>query len=301
MEERNTVKFKKDEFNVKEYIKESLGKGKVSRIKIEYTPVGEKVIVSTHKPGIVIGRKGEKIHELTMILKNKFKLENPSVEIDEIKYPEFDAQIIADEIALGLERFGPLRFKVIAYRTLQKVMKAGALGVEIKLGGKLPSKRARKWKFTQGYLKKTGNEARVVDRAQAIAQTKPGTVGVKVAILSPHVVMKDRIKIDEEMLKILGEKKEIQEEKPKKKVVKKKEKKEDTDKKETKKKITETKVSEDKVPDNKETPVEETNTQDNNSDEPQKQTSDSQLTTKENPEPKGEAKSTKSKSEEEEK
>ena len=137
MEERQTVKFKKDEFAIKEYIKSILGKGKISRVRIEYTPIGEKVIVSTNKPGLVIGRKGEKIEELTNVLKTKFKLENPRVEIDEIIHPEFDAQIIADEIALGLERLGPLKFKVIAYKNLQRVMNAGALGVEIVLGGKL--------------------------------------------------------------------------------------------------------------------------------------------------------------------
>ena len=47
-------------------IKKALGKGKVSRVKIQYTPVGEKIIISTHKPGLVIGRKGEKIEELTL-------------------------------------------------------------------------------------------------------------------------------------------------------------------------------------------------------------------------------------------
>lgn len=205
MEERNIVKFKKDEFAIREYVRKSVGKGKISRVKIEYTPVGEKIIVSTNKPGLVIGRKGERINELTRELKMRFKLENPHVEIDEITEPEFDAQIIADEIALSLERFGPLRFKVIAYRTLEKIIKAGAQGVEIRISGKLPGSRARTWRFAQGYLKKTGDSAKIVDRAQARAQTKPGTVGVKVSILSPHVELTDRIKIDEEFIKKLKE------------------------------------------------------------------------------------------------
>ena len=196
MEERNVVDFKKKEFAIKEYIKSVLEKGKISRVRIEYTPIGEKIIVATHKPGLVIGRKGEKIDELTRTLKTRFKFENPSIEIEEIKKPEFDAQIMADDIALSLERFGPLRFKVIAYRALQKIMEAGALGVEIVLGGKLPSARAKSWRFSQGYLKKTGDSAKVVERAKSIAQTKPGTVGVKVAILPPNVVLKDRIRID---------------------------------------------------------------------------------------------------------
>jgi len=228
MEERKTVKFKKKEFAIRENIKKILGKGKVSSVKIEYTPIGEKIIISTHKPGLVIGRKGEKINELTRSLKSNFKLENPNIEINEIIQPEFDAQINADEIALSLERFGPLRFKVIAYKTLQRIIDAGALGVEIVLGGKLPGQRAKSWRFAKGYLKKTGDSAKVVDRAQSRAQTKPGTVGIKVSILSPYAILKDRIKIDEELIKKLkdnsNEPIEIEENKSKtkSKIVKKK-------------------------------------------------------------------------------
>lgn len=200
MEEKNVVKFKKEEFSIKEFIKESLGRGRVSGVRIEYTPVGEKVIVSTHKSGLVIGRGGERINELTKTLKEKFKLENPRVEVDEILKPEFDAQINADEIAMALERFGPLKFKVIAYRALQRIMDAGALGVEIRLGGKLPGSRAKSWRFAQGYLKKTGESSKLVDRAQARAETRPGTVGVKVSILSPDVLLTDRINVDEKIL-----------------------------------------------------------------------------------------------------
>lgn len=221
MEERKVVQFKKEEFEVREYVKKRLGKGKVSRIKIEYTPVGEKIIISTHKPGLVIGRKGEKIDELTRVLKKRFKLENPKIEIEEIRNPSLDAQIIADDIALSLERFGPLRFKVIAYRMLQRIIEAGALGAEIRLNGKLPGVRARPWRFAQGYLKKTGDPAKVVDRARARAETKPGTVGVKVAILSPEAELKDKIKISDEIIEKLKKDAEALEEEPKTKSKKK--------------------------------------------------------------------------------
>jgi small subunit ribosomal protein S3 len=221
MEERKTVEFKKREFAIKEKIKEIMEKGKVSKVRIEYTPIGEKIIVSTHKPGLVIGRKGEKIAELTRALKDNFKLENPNIEIDEILEPEFDAQINADEIALGLERFGPLKFKVISYRALQRILAAGALGVEIVLSGKLPGSRAKTWRFSKGYLKKTGDSAKVVDRAQARAQTKPGVVGIKVSILSPHAILKDKITIDDELIRKLKanseEKEEVEVPKTKKK------------------------------------------------------------------------------------
>jgi small subunit ribosomal protein S3 len=224
MEERKIVQFKKDELKVKEYIKRSLGKGRISNVRIEYTPVGEKIIVSTNKPGLVIGRKGEKIDELTRTLKRRFKLENPHIDIFEIKKMEYDAQLIADEIAMGLERLGPLKFKVIAYRTLQRIIDAGALGVEIRLSGKLPSSRARTWRFAHGYLKKTGDSAKIVDKAQSRAQTKPGTIGIKVSILSPDAILKDRIYVNDEMMNQIEKGKierEIEEEEGKKKEKKK--------------------------------------------------------------------------------
>ncbi len=199
MEEKQTVKLKKEEFAIKESVKKMLGKGKVSKVRIEYTPVGEKIIISTSKPGLIIGKGGEKLNEITEYLRKNFKFENLHLDVEEIMEPEFDAQVIADEIALGLERFGPLKFKILAYRNLEKVMRAGALGCEIRLSGKLPSSRAKTWRFAQGYLKKTGDSAKVVDRAQSRAETKPGTVGIKVSILSPHAVLKDKIFINEEL------------------------------------------------------------------------------------------------------
>ena len=200
MEEKQVVKLKKDEFAIKEYVKAILGKGKVSKVRIEYTPIGEKVIISTNKPGLIIGKRGEKIEELTSVLKAKFKLENPRIEIDEITQPELDAQLVADEIAISLERLGPLKFKVIAYKNLQRIMNAGALGAEIVLGGKLPSARAKTWRFSQGYLRKVGDSAKVVDRAMAVAQTRPGTVGVKVSILSPTAILSDKLELNEDLI-----------------------------------------------------------------------------------------------------
>jgi small subunit ribosomal protein S3 len=200
MEEKKVVKFKKEELAIKEYVKKNLGKGKISKIIIEYTPVGEKLVVSTNKPGLVIGRKGEKISELTRVLKKRFKLENPHIEIDEIMNSDLDAQLVADNIALSLERFGPIKFKVVAYKSLKRIMDAGALGSEIRLSGKLPGARAKSWRFAQGYLKKAGESAKVVDRAISIAQTKPGSVGVKVAILTRNAVLKDKIHIDDQLI-----------------------------------------------------------------------------------------------------
>lgn len=225
MEERKFVAFKKEELRVREYIKKELGKGRISAVIIEYTPVGEKIKVYTSRPGIVIGRKGEKIGELTAVLKKRFSLDNPHIEICEIHEPMLDAQLVADEIAVLLERRGSLKFKVIAYKTLQQIVKSGALGTEIVLSGKLPSDRARTWRFTHGYLKKTGDPAKIVDRAKAQATTISGVVGIKVSILKPDAELHDQIKVDEKMLsriRITSEEKGEPEEEPKKKTTKKK-------------------------------------------------------------------------------
>ncbi len=193
MIEKKFIKAKKDELALKEFVKKSIGKGKISNIKIERTPIGEKIILVTSKPGLVIGRRGESIQDLTTVLKTKFNLENPKLEISEIEKPEFDAQTVADSIAMSLERFGPNSFKIIAYKALERIKKSGALGCEIHLSGRLPSEKARSWRFHFGYLKKTGDVVKLVNKAEAVAQTRPGTVGIKVAILPPDVNIPDKI------------------------------------------------------------------------------------------------------------
>lgn len=223
MDEKKFVQLKEEELEVREYIKNSLGKGRISEVAIEYTPVGEKIIVATNKPGLVIGTRGDKINELTSVLKKRFKLDNPHIEIREITEPLFDAQLVADEIAIGLERKGSLKFKVIAYRMLESIMRSGALGAEIVLSGKLPSDRAKSWRFAQGYLKKTGNPAKVVRRAMAQAKTMAGVIGIKVSILPPSAPIHDRIVVDQALIQALNAQFEqskevvVQEKAPKKK------------------------------------------------------------------------------------
>ena len=82
---------------------------------------------------------------------------------------------------------------------LQKIVDAGAAGVEIRLSGKLPSERAKSWRFASGYLKKTGDAAKIVDNAQSVGKTTAGVIGVKVAILSPDKKIHDQINVNDEM------------------------------------------------------------------------------------------------------
>ncbi len=218
MIERKIIEAKKNEYAVKEYVKKVLGKGKVSDIKIEKTPIGERIIIFTTRPGLIIGNRGETIHELTNVLKKQFKLENPKIEVSEIMEPEFDAKNVADQIAMALERFGPQSFKMRAYRALERLKSAGALGAEVVLSGKLPAEKARAWRFKYGYLKKTG-EIKIVNKAESTAKTKPGIVGVKVSIVPKGAIISDKINTDltpdiiEEVIEIKDVKEEIKEEK----------------------------------------------------------------------------------------
>lgn len=227
MEHKKFVNFKKDELKVREYIMNELGKGRISSVTIEYTPIGEKILVATSRPGLVIGRKGEKIADLTRVLKKNFKLDNPHIEIVEIRDPLLDAQLVADEIAILLERKGSLKFKVVAYKMLQQIIKEGALGAELALSGKLPSDRARTWRFAQGYLKKTGDPAKLVGTAQSQAVTPLGVIGIQVKILRPDADLKDKIDINDsvrqkiKLSQVESSAPKEEEEKPKKKTAKK--------------------------------------------------------------------------------
>ena len=161
------------------------------------TPLGERVVVYTSRPGLIVGKKGANIKILTKILKEKYKMDNPQIEVGEIVNPDLDAATIAKGLVSGLMRFGAKRFKVMSYKALEGVMKAGAKGVEIVVGGRgLPGERARTWRFYAGYLKKSGDVAEsYVDKAVEAANLKSGTVGVKVSVLHPDTKLPDSVEI----------------------------------------------------------------------------------------------------------
>lgn len=199
MIERKFINENLQEFQVQEFIQESLKNVGHSHTKLLRTPLGEKIVIYASRPGLIVGRKGENIKKLTNVLKKRFNFENPQIEISEVENPNLDAQIVAERIASTLERFGIQKFKAIGHKTMQEVMNAGALGIEISMSGKIPSARAKSWRFYSGYLKKSGDIALTgVKHAHAQAQLKPGTVGVKVSILPPDIQRPDDVTITEQ-------------------------------------------------------------------------------------------------------
>lgn len=226
MIERQIIMRKTKELQIKEYIASQLTKAGYSKTEIQRTPLGDKVIIYASRPGLVVGRKGENISKLTKVLKSRFKMENPQIEIGEVEEPHFDVKSIAERIAYSLETFGSKRFKSIGYKTLQNIINAGALGAEIVIGGRgVPGARAKSWRFSAGYLKKSGDiSENKIRRAQAIAKLKSGAIGIKVSIMTPDIQLPDKITIrsKEELEKIKSEEtKEIPKKQTKKKRTKK--------------------------------------------------------------------------------
>jgi small subunit ribosomal protein S3 len=227
MIERKFVSEKIREFQIQKYVRNSLRNAGLSHVKVQRTPLGEKIIVYTSRPGIVVGRKGQNIKQLTKTLKKEFELENPQIEISEVESTGLNASIMAENIASYLEKFGTKNFKGIGHKIMTRVMDSGALGVEIILSGKIPSSRAKSWRFYSGYLRKCGDVSiEGVDRAYAIAQLKSGIVGIKLSIMPPDIKLPDDIHILEEKEEVIEEvkeenKEETKEEKKPKKTTKK--------------------------------------------------------------------------------
>tara|TARA_Y100000310_G_C20685139_1_gene818492 strand:- start:845 stop:1792 length:948 start_codon:yes stop_codon:yes gene_type:complete len=220
MMERDFIAQKTKEFHIKKYLETKLSNVGLSQIRLKKIPLGEKIIIHTSRPSLVVGSKGANIKDLTKYLKKQFKLENPQIEIIEIKDIFLDANVVAERIAFSLERFGSARFKGVGHKTIENVMKAGALGIEILISGKIPGARAKSWRFYQGYLKKCGDISITgVSKAKKVAALKSGIIGIKVSIMPPDIKLPDKIKILEEPTEEVVE--EVEDKKGKKKPAKK--------------------------------------------------------------------------------
>lgn len=196
MMERDFIAQKTKEFLIKRYLESKLSNVGLSQIKLKKIPLGEKIIIYTSRPSLIVGSKGANIKDLTNYLKKEFKLENPQIEINEIKNVFLDANVVAERIVSFLERFGSARFKSIGHKMMENVMNAGALGIEIIVSGKIPGARAKSWRFYQGYLKKCGDVSfSGIKRAKKVAALKSGIIGVKVSIMPPDIKLPDKIKI----------------------------------------------------------------------------------------------------------
>ncbi|MEM5804393.1 MAG: 30S ribosomal protein S3 [Candidatus Aenigmatarchaeota archaeon] len=167
---------------VDEFLSKEFARAGYSHSDIQRTPLSMRITVFAQKPGMVIGRGGKTIEAMTQALKEKFGIENPQLDVQEVENPDLDASIISKQIAAAIER--GLNYKRVVNLALTRIMQAGALGVAIRISGKLGGEIGRTEKFSAGYLKFTGEPAEKMRKAYATAQVKLGHIGIQVRILS---------------------------------------------------------------------------------------------------------------------
>jgi small subunit ribosomal protein S3 len=170
---------------------------------IQRTPIGTRLNILVERPGMVIGKAGSKIKDLTETIQNKFNVDNPQIEIQEAgASAPLNAQIMAEKLAEALER--GWHFRRAGHSTVRRIMNAGAKGCQIIIAGKLTGARHRTEKFTEGHVKYCGDIVKqIMDEGYATSKLKAGVLGVKVRIMKPDAKLPDEIK------PILPEKKEV--------------------------------------------------------------------------------------------
>ncbi len=179
-----------------EYFAEQLNRAGYGGMELNRTPMGTQIIIYSEKPGMVIGKAGKVIRKLTRDVAIKYNLENPQIDAQEVKRPELNAQMMASRLAASIER--GWYFRKAGHNTIRAVMNAGALGCEVIISGKLTGARSRVEKFIDGYIKHSGHPVQeVVDEGFAVAVKKLGTLGCKVRIIQPGVILPDSYRIKE--------------------------------------------------------------------------------------------------------
>ncbi|WP_267640282.1 30S ribosomal protein S3 [Haloarchaeobius amylolyticus] len=181
---------------IDEFFAEELGRAGYGGMEVAKTPMGTQIVLKAEKPGMVIGKGGENIRKVTTMLEEKFNLEDPQIDVQEVEEPDLNARIVADRLANALER--GWYFRKAGHTTLERIMDAGALGAEIVLSGKVTGARSRVEKFNDGYIKHNGEPAEeIVDEGQGVAVMKLGTIGVTVKIIPPEAELPDDFEIYE--------------------------------------------------------------------------------------------------------
>ena len=189
----------KDNYNMmllKDYLRAKIKDAGFSNAEVSKTPTGTRIVLHVTRPGIVIGRKGTGIKELTEKLESDFGMKNPQIAVEEIPKPELSPEVMCNRMASHLER--GTAFRRATMWTIQQIMEGGAMGVEITISGKLRGDRSAFEKHSQGILPRAGHHADVIV-AEDIAhvETAMGLIGVRIRIaqkekLIPEFEMKGK-------------------------------------------------------------------------------------------------------------
>ncbi len=173
---------------LKEYLMKEVSRAGFGGLDVQRTPMGTRVILTTERPGLVIGRRGQTIKNLTTVIEERFGFENPQIEVQEVENASLNAQIMAEKLAFSLER--GWHFRRAGHSTVRRIMDAGARGCHIIVAGKLTGQRHRTEKFKEGNIKFCGEtKENFMDHGYAVAKLKMGVIGVTVEIMSKDAKM----------------------------------------------------------------------------------------------------------------
>ena len=174
------------------FLAKELERAGYASAEIARTPLGTRIIIYAMKPGLIIGRRGENIRELTKVIEEKFKLSNPQIAVSEIEVPELNARIMASRIVDSLQK--GTHFRRTSFWVLNQIMKGGALGAEIVVRGTLTSQRHRSEKSRAGYIPRSGDPALKNTRLAVVhVKLKQGLLGINVKIIPPDASFPDRL------------------------------------------------------------------------------------------------------------
>ena len=174
-----------EDSRLRKYVKEKLFHAGISKIEIERAADKVRLIIFTARPGIVIGRKGVEIEKLRAELKGKFAREFV-IEVNEIRRPETDAQLVAESIAQQLER--RVAFRRAIKKTLGMAQKFGALGIKVQCGGRLGGAEIARTEWAREGRVPLHTLRADIDYGVALAKTTYGIIGVKVWVFKGEIL-----------------------------------------------------------------------------------------------------------------
>lgn len=174
-----------EDHNIRKFVKKTLYHAGLSKIEIERAGGKVRLILSTARPGIVIGRKGVEIEKLRGDLRKKFKREF-SIEVNEIRRPEVEAQLVAENIALQLER--RVAFRRAMKRTVSMSRKFGAEGIKVTCSGRLAGAEIARTEWYRDGRVPLQTLRADIDFGFAEARTTYGVIGVKVWIFKGEIL-----------------------------------------------------------------------------------------------------------------
>jgi small subunit ribosomal protein S3 len=207
---RNLINDNIHSLELDEFLEKELDRAGYGGVETTKTPLGTRLVIYAARPGVVIGRRGSNIRALTLLLEEKFNLPNPQIAISEIETPELNAHIMSSRIADALQR--GIHFRRAGFWALNQIMRAGALGCEIVIKGKLRSRRHRYEKYKEGYIPRSGDPALKNTRVAVTSVTlNQGVLGVNVKIIPPDATFPDKLNFDSKIQPVIEPEKEASE------------------------------------------------------------------------------------------